>query len=169
MTHEDGNALDDTMVHEAGAWQDASSLVAALEDSEWRVRLAALRAVGGHGQRTSHAATITTSVVAKLCDPNEDVRSAAVQTVGQLDPAILAPHMGSIISLLGHASEDVRAAAVEVLECAIFGDKAQSASRESTAREWLAAGRGRAVVPPPARPAATWGACTAAVEGGKDT
>ena len=55
------------------------------------------------------------AVVAKLEDSDVDVREAAVETLGKLEPAALAQHAATIVAKLEHSNEDVRMAAVDTL------------------------------------------------------
>ena len=55
------------------------------------------------------------AVVAKLEDPDEDVRVVAVQTLGKLEPAALAQHGAALVARLEDSYGWVRKAAVETL------------------------------------------------------
>ena len=52
---------------------------------------------------------------AKLEDSECGVRRAAVQTLGQLPPEVLAAHAAAVVAKLEHSDSDVRQAAVEML------------------------------------------------------
>ena len=88
-------------------------VLAKLEDSEWRVRQAAVQTLGklAADALAPHAA----AVVAKLEDTNENVRQAAVQTLGKLPADVLALHAAAVVAKLEDSNENVRQAAVETL------------------------------------------------------
>ena len=55
------------------------------------------------------------AVVAKLEDSDWDVRLAAVETLGQLEAAVLAEHAPAVVAMLEDSDWDIRLAAVETL------------------------------------------------------
>ena len=54
-------------------------------------------------------------IVAKLEDPDESVRIAALETLGKLEPAALAPHTDAIVAKLVDSDKGVRCAALGAL------------------------------------------------------
>ena len=80
-------------------------------------QLDALRAMGNDLDRAVELPAYAARVVAKLTDENRNVRVAALQTLGGLEPAVLEPHADAVVAKLGHEDRGVgvRWAALETL------------------------------------------------------
>ena len=90
----------------------ALAFVAILEDTEVRVQFAARFAM----HKLEPAAGHMDAVVARLEDSGWGVREAAVQTLGMLDAAALAPHEQALDKAASDdEDDDVRVAAAELL------------------------------------------------------
>ena len=77
------------------------------------MRVKGFQKVNALGQRG--ALTHKTDLIAMLENHNDNVRYAAVKTLGQLDAAVLAQHAPAIVAKLEDSDSDVRLAAVDML------------------------------------------------------
>ena len=89
------------------------AVVARLDDSDWRVRSAALQALGM--LEATALAQHAEAVVARLEDSVEHVREAAVETLGKLEAAALAGHAEAVLARQNDSQRVVRHVAREVM------------------------------------------------------
>ena len=92
---------------------DTQMLWSQLEDSAWRVRYNALKALGKLEPAT--LAPHADAVVERLEEPNFYVRMVALQTLAKLEPAMLAQHAGAVVARLEDSNSNLRKAALETL------------------------------------------------------
>ena len=86
------------------------ALIVMLEDSEWRVRKAAVQVMGK--LESAVLASHVDALIAKLDHSDEHVRVAMVHVLGKLESAALAAHVDALIAKLDHSDAGVREAAV---------------------------------------------------------
>ena len=94
------------------------AVVARLEDSDEEVVAWALRVLGEMVEHLSELEQANLSqqagvVVAKLEDSASDVRTAAMQTLGKMEPATIAQHADAVVAMLEDSTRFVRYQAVE--------------------------------------------------------
>jgi len=122
----------------SGSSATGQALSRRLEDMDWNVRVAALRAYArmsapsGIGEATDadaaesstkDSASVVTTVAAKVGDASMDVRHAAVHALVQIAGRGNAHAVASMVQFLGHDDWDVRWVAVEALpQLAARGD-----------------------------------------------